>query len=300
MTGLESVLAATVRTSTPLLFAAMGELVTERAGVINIGLEGAIIGGAFAGAVAAPLIGIGGGYAAGLAAGAVMGLLLAFFVVVLRADQIIAGTAIAMLGLGLTAALYHAIYGPGGIALTVPTSAAVAIPGLSRLPVIGGPLFDQPPVTYAAYLAVPVIAWFLYRTHAGLALRAIGEAPQAARAAGVRVGRIRAFAIVFGSSLGGLAGAVLVLAQAGTFAEGMSAGRGFIAIAIVALGRWRPLGVAGAALVFGLATAMQYVVQALGWPIRYELVLMLPYALTLVALVLAPRGAAPAMLARAD
>jgi simple sugar transport system permease protein len=161
-------------------------------------------------------------------------------------------------------------------------------------------LFDQPPVTYAAYVSVPIIAWFLYRTQAGLALRAIGEAPQAANAAGVRVGRIRAFAVVFGSSFGGLAGAVLVLAQAGTFAEGMSAGRGFIAIAIVALGRWRPLGVAGAALVFGLATAMQYVVQALGWPIRYELVLMLPYALTLIALVVAPRGAAPAMLARAD
>lgn len=300
MTGLESVLAATVRTTTPLLLAAMGELVTERAGVINIGLEGAIIGGAFAGAVAAPLMGLLGGYAAGVAAGAVLGMLLAFFVVLLRADQIIAGTAIALLGLGLTAALYHAIYGAGGIALTVPTSVAVAIPVLSRLPVVGAPFFDQPPVTYLAYATIPAVAWFLYRTHTGLALRAIGEAPQAAQAAGVPVPRIRALAIVFGSSLGGLAGAVLVLAQAGTFAEGMSAGRGFIAIAIVALGRWTPLGVAGAAVVFGLATAMQYVVQTLGWPIRYELVLMMPYALTLIALVVAPRGAAPAMLARVD
>jgi simple sugar transport system permease protein len=155
-------------------------------------------------------------------------------------------------------------------------------------------------VTYGAYLTVPLVAWFLYRTHAGLALRAVGEDPHAARAAGVPVPRIRTLAIVFGSSLGGLAGAVLVLAQAGTFAEGMSSGRGFIAIAIVALGRWTPLGVAGASLVFGVATAMQYVVQALGWPIRYELVLMLPYALTLIALVVAPRGAAPAKLARVD
>jgi general nucleoside transport system permease protein len=300
MGGVESVLAATVRTTTPLLLAALGELVTERAGVINIGLEGAVIAGAFAATVGASEVGLATGYASGMVAGAVTGSLLAIFVVILRADQIITGTALSLLALGLTGALYRMVFGIAGVALSIPTSAAVRIPGLAGLPVLGSALFAQPVVTYTAYLLIPVLWWYLYRTQSGLGLRAIGEAPGAARAAGIPVGRVRVAAILFGSTLGGLAGASLVLAQAGTFAEGMSAGRGFIAIAIVALGRWTPAGVAVAALAFGLATAMQYVVQALGWPVRYELVLMLPYALTLVALVISPRSAAPAMLARSE
>lgn len=300
MTGIESVLAATVRTTTPLMLAGLGELVTERAGVINIALEGAVIAGALAATVAASATGLTGGYVAGLAAGALVGLVLAAFVVGLGADQIITGTAVSLLALGATGALYRAAFGAGGVALSIPTSAPIPVPGLVALPTIGPALFDQPAVTYLAILLIPALWWFLYRTQAGLGLRAIGEAPRAARAAGIAVGRVRTGAMVFGSSLGGLAGATLVLAQAGTFAEGMSAGRGFIAIAIVALGQWTPLGVALAAVVFGMATAMQYVVQALGLPVRYELVLMLPYALTLVALIVSPRSAAPAMLARSD
>lgn len=300
MSALEPVLAAMIRTATPLLLAGLGELVTERAGVINIGLEGAVICGALAATVAAPPLGVAGGYLSALVAGAAVGVLMATFVVVLRADQIISGTAVALLGLGLTGALYHDIYGAGGVALTVPTSRSFDIPVLSGVPVLGPALFQQPLMSYMAFLLAPALAWFLYRTHAGLSLRAVGEAPHAARAAGVAVDRFRVGAIIFGSALGGAAGGVLVLAQSGTFAEGMSAGRGFIAIAIVALGRWTPTGVLVASLVFGFATAMQYVVQALGWPLRYELVLTLPYVLTLVALVLAPRGAAPAYLARTD
>ncbi len=298
MTGLESILAATVRTTTPLLLAGLGELITERAGVINIALEGAVIAGAFAATVAASTMGVAGGYAGGLAAGAVVGILLAGFVVGLGADQIITGTALSLLALGATGALYHAVFGAGGVALSIPTSAPVRLPWLGELPVVGTAVFDQPAITYVALLLVPALWWYLYRTQSGLGLRAVGEAPWSARAAGVPVRRVRTSAIVFGAMLGGLAGATLVLAQAGTFAEGMSAGRGFIAIAIVALGRWTPVGVALAAVVFGMATAMQYVVQSLGWPVRYELVLMLPYALTLVALILSPRSAAPAMLAR--
>ncbi len=300
MTAIESVLGATVRTTTPLLLAALGELITERAGIINIALEGAVIAGAFSATVAATTVGVVSGYAWGSIAGTAVGLLLAAFVVGLRADQIITGTALSLLALGATAALYRAVFGAGGVALSIPTSPALRIPGLVALPVVGPALFDQPAVTYVAILLVPFLWWFLYRTQSGLGLRAVGEAPQSARAAGVRVRRVRVGAILFGSTLGGLAGATLVLAQAGTFAEGMSAGRGFIAIAIVALGRWTPVGVAIAAVVFGLATAMQYLVQALGWPVRYELVLMLPYVLTLVALMVSPRSAAPAMLARSD
>ncbi len=300
MMVIESMLAATVRTTTPLLLAGLGELVTERAGVINIGLEGAVIAGAFAATVTASVTGVAGGYGAGMGAGVLVGLLLAVFVVGLGADQIITGTALSLLALGATGALYRVAFGAGGVALSLPTSASVRIPGLAGLPVVGPALFDQPMVTYLAVLLIPALWWFLYRTQVGLGLRAIGEAPRSALAAGIAVDRVRTGAIIFGSALGGLAGATLVLAQAGTFAEGMSAGRGFIAIAIVALGRWTPFGVSLAAVVFGLATAMQYVVQALGLPIRYELVLMLPYALTLVALAVSPRSAAPARLARSD
>jgi general nucleoside transport system permease protein len=131
---------------------------------------------------------------------------------------------------------------------------------------------------------VPALWWWSYRTHAGLALRAVGERADAAAAAGVHARRVQFFAVLFGGSLGGLAGATLVLAQAGTFAEGMSAGRGFIAIAVVVLGRWHPAGVGLAALLFGAASALQYLFQAMGWPVPYQLFLALPYALTLAAL----------------
>jgi simple sugar transport system permease protein len=172
---------------------------------------------------------------------------------------------------------------------------------LARLPVAGPALFRQPGTTYAAYLGVPLLWWWLYRTHAGLALRAVGENPEAAATAGVRPGRVRVFALLFGGALGGLAGATLVLAQVGTFAEGMSAGRGFIAIAVVALGRWHPLGVGLAALLFGGASALQFLFQAMGWALPYQLFLALPYVLTLLALAgAAGRSAAPAALGRRE
>jgi simple sugar transport system permease protein len=201
-----------------------------------------------------------------------------------------------MLALGLTGTLFRAQGNTTAIvgAMESPT----VIPGLARIPFVGTALFAQPTITYLGYALVPAVWWWLRHTHAGLSLRAVGDAPEAARAAGVRVGFVQAGAVVFGSALGGLAGGSLVLAQAGSFAEGMSAGRGFLAVAIVALGRWRPLGVALASLVFGLAMALQFVVQAMGWNVRYELVLMIPYILTLVALGAFGKGSAPAMLGR--
>jgi ABC-type uncharacterized transport system permease subunit len=287
---------AAIRTATPLLIAAMGETVSERAGVINIGLEGCIIAGAYA----AFVVGSGtpgAGYAAAAVAGLSVGVLLTVFSVVLRRDQVIVGTALTMLGLGVTGTLFRAR--GDADALIVNTQAVVRIPILEDIPVIGSALFAQPPITYFAIVLVPAIWWFLQRTHAGLSLRAVGESPDAARVAGVRVTAVQAGAVLFGSALGGLAGGAIVLAQAGTFAEGMSAGRGFLAIAIVALGRWRPASVAAASLLFGTAMALQFVVQALGWRVRYELVLMIPYVATLAALGALGRGAAPAMLGRA-
>jgi simple sugar transport system permease protein len=291
-------LEATVRTATPLALAAAGELVAERAGIINIGLEGAILAGAF-GALVGAQHGTPAGYAAGMVAGLLAAAIFALFAVRWRANQIVAGTAVTLLSLGATGTLYRALYGAEGAALSIPTSAAVEIPGLVQLPVIGRALFGAPAVTYVAWLLVPALWWWLRRTHAGLALRAVGERPEAAVAAGIRPDRVRALAVLFGGALGGLAGATLVLAQAGTFAEGMSAGRGFIAIAIVVLGRWHAGGVGLAALVFGAASALQYLFQAMGWPVPYQLFLALPYALTLAALAgVGGRARAPENLGR--
>ncbi len=297
---LEPFLAATVRTATPLALAALGELLVERAGLINIGLEGAILAGAFGSLVGATAGGVLWGYAGAIAGGVLVAMLFAVFVIWLKADQIITGTALTLLSVGATGTLYRAMYGSSGAALSAPSSAPVALPWLSSIPVVGPALFTQPPTTYVAYVCVPLIAWWIMGTHAGLALRAIGERPEAAETAGVRVTWVRTLAVLAGGVLGGLAGGTLVLAQAGTFAEGMSAGRGFIAIAIVVLGRWHPVGVALAACVFGAASALQFAFQAMGWQIPYQLFLVVPYVLTLAGLAGAvTRTRAPAALGKA-
>jgi len=289
---------ATIRTATPLAYAALGEVVTERSGVINIGLEGIIIAGCLGGLIAAGAGGPTVGFLGGALAGLLMAALFALFVLRLKADAIITGTALTLLGLGLTGTLYRGVFGLEGAALGTPSIAPVALPGLSSLPLVGPVFFTQTVMTYLLYLLVPLLAWWLARTHTGLALRAIGESRTAAHAAGIAVDRIRWGAILFGGVMGGLCGATLVLAQVGTFTEGMSAGRGFIAIAIVVLGRWRVVGTALAALLFGGAFALQYLLQAAGWALPYQLFLALPYLLTLILLAaLRGRAEAPAELA---
>ncbi|MCU0626293.1 MAG: ABC transporter permease, partial [Gemmatimonadaceae bacterium] len=217
----------------------------------------------------------------------------------IRADQIIAGTAITLLGLGLTGALNRVLFGERGPGLELPTLAPVAIPGLAQLPIIGSALFRQPLPTYLAYAAIGIAWWWLFRTHGGLALRATGENPDAVRAAGLAPARQQWAGLLAGGLGAGLAGGTLVLAQVGTFTEAMSAGRGFVAIAIVALGRWHPGGAALAALVFGAASALQYTLQSAGSTLPYQLFLALPYALTLVALAIASgRYRGPAALGR--
>ena len=299
MNALETFLEGTVRTATPLGFAALGETVVERSGVINIGLEGAIIAGAFGAFVAAGSGSVWIGFAGAAAAGIVVAAFFAFFAIHIRADQIITGTAITLLGLGITATLYRQLYGVTGAALSTPTMGVMEIPLLSDIPIIGRGLFAQPPIAYVLYALVPATWWWMYRTHSGLGLRATGEDPRAVIAAGVFAKRVQIMSVLFGGAMGGIAGGVLVIAQAGSFAEGMSAGRGFIAIAIVVLGRWHPLGVAAAALVFGAASALQYFFQAMGWPLPYQVFLALPYVLTLLGLAgIAGRVVAPASLGR--
>ena len=276
--------AAAVRVATPLMLAATGETVAERSGVINLGLEGMMLAGALAATLGATGGGPWAGVAAGVGAGIALALLFAAIAIGARANQIIAGTAVTLGAVGLTGTIYRQAYGAGGAGLDVPTLPALPLPGLSELPVVGPALFNQPAPTYLALLAIPAVWWGLYRTRAGLALRATGESAAMARAAGVRPLLVRTVATAIGGAFAGLAGATLVLAQVGTFAERMTAGRGYVAIAIVVLGRWHPVGVAVASLVFGAASALQYLFQTLGLTVPYQLFLMLPYGLTLLAL----------------
>jgi general nucleoside transport system permease protein len=286
--------------ATPLLFAATGETITERSGVINLGIEGIMLAGALAAAIGATIWGPWGGLGMAALAGMLAAAVFALLAIGARADQVITGTAVTLAMVGLTGTIYRQAYGTQGVGLSIPTFSELPIPGLSRIPVLGPGFFQQPIPTYLVFAALPLVWWVLFRTRMGLALRATGEAAAMARATGVRTTLIRSVATVIGGAFVGLGGATLVLAQVGTFAERMTAGRGFLAIAIVVLGRWHPGGIAVAALLFGLATALQFLFQALGVQAPYQLFLMLPYLLTLLALAGAVgRVRAPADLGRA-
>lgn len=282
-----NVLHATLIAATPLLLAALGETLVERAGVINIGLEGILLIGAFVGMVGSyftgsPCIGL----FLGAAAGVLLALLFASFTIGLGADQVVVGISINLLAAGLTGVLYRGIFGVTGQALIVKTFAPLSLPLLSSLPFFGSALFQHTLLVYVALLTVPLCAIMLFHTRAGLQLQAVGEHPQAAETLGVSVRWVRTFVLGIEGLLGGLAGSYLSLAYSNTFIEGMSAGRGFIALAIVIFGRWKPIGVLYGALFFGAATALQFQLQALGSTIPYQFVLMLPYGLTLLALAL--------------
>lgn len=277
-------LAAAVRVATPLLLAATGETVTQRSGVLNLGLEGMMLAGALAATLGATASGPWTGVVFAVLAGMLLAGVFALVTIGARADQVIAGTAITLGAVGLTGTIYRQAYGAAGAGLDLPTLAPIPIPVLSTLPVLGPALFSQPAPTYLGLLAVPAVWWLLFRTRIGLALRATGESATVARAAGVPTRLVRVIATLFGGGCAGLAGATLVLAQVGTFAERMTAGRGYVAIAIVVLGRWHPVGVAVAALAFGAAMALQFLFQTLGLETPYQLFLMLPYVLALLAL----------------
>jgi simple sugar transport system permease protein len=296
---MEALLEATLRLAAPLLLAALGELLVERAGVVNIGIEGTMLLGAFAAfsvAVASgcPSLGVASAALAGAAAGG----LFAVFAVVRRTDQIVVGMALNLLAAGATGLAARALY--AGAAPAAPSVSPWPLPGLSELPVVGPALFSHTPFVYAGWLAALALGLFLTRTRAGLRLRAVGESARAADAEGVPVQRVRILGLLFGGALVGVGGASLSLALADTFTEQMTAGRGFIALAVVVFGGWRAGGVLLAALFFGGATALQFRLQARGLGIPYPVFLMLPYAVTLGVLALATRRArAPADLGRA-
>jgi simple sugar transport system permease protein len=224
------------------------------------------------------------GLTLGAISGVILSMIFALLTVGLGANQIVAGISINLFAVGLTGVWYRGIFGVTGQALIVTTLEPVALPVLRDLPFLGHILFQHTPLVYFALLLVPLFSFLLFRTRGGLQLQAVGEHPQAAETLGISVPQTRALSLLVEGLLAGIAGSYLSLAYANTFIEGMSAGRGFIALAIVIFGRWYPTGVLAAALFFGGATALQFHLQALGSTLPYQFVLMLPYILTLLAL----------------
>lgn len=279
-------LAAAIRIATPLVFAALGGILSERAGVFAVGLEGMLLTGAFAAIVGAWASGSAlAGILLALAGGAALGLIVALVAVRYRADNMVTGLTANILALGLTSYLLRILAGGGRpVAIHLTPLPAWPIPGLADLPVLGPLLFTQPPLTYVAALGCLALSLFLRRTQAGLTLRATGENPEAVFASGVEPLRVRMVAVVACGAVAGLGGAVLSLQQVGTFTDGMTGGRGYLALASLIVGRWNPWGAAAACLVFGAAEAFELRLQSFGVPVSSYVVQMAPYLIALAVL----------------
>ncbi len=292
-------LTAGVRLATPLIFAALGGIFSERSGVINIGLEGMMVAGTFGAYLGASLTqNVFGGVVGGLLAGALLGWLFAFLCIRFRADQVVLGTAVNIFALGLTSFFFRAMY-RAGIPATMPSFDRWPIPGLARIPVLGEIFFDQVPLVYLAYVLVPLMTWVLFRTTWGLKLRGVGEYPLAASTAGINVFRMRYLAVTLSGAMAGLGGAFLSIGELSSYVEGLVSGRGFIALAAVIFGGWHPLRASLACLLFGTADALQLRLQGMGLPIPYEFLLMFPYVLTLATFVFfAGKASSPASLGK--
>jgi len=284
-------LTAMIATGTPLLFGALGEVMAERSGVLNLALEGSMLAGALISfLVAWRTHHLWLGLLVGAIAGVAVALVMAFLCVSLLTNQVVTGTVLNILALGVTNFVYAQV---AGTALSPPHVSLfpnVVIPGLSHLRFIGPVLFQNPLLVYIAILLVPASGWFLYHTRGGLALRATGEDPRAVASVGMSVLRIRYLAVLYAGLMAGIGGAYLVLGQVGFYTPNVTAGRGFVAIAIVVFGRWNPYRILGAAAFFGATEALQERLQALGISLPAQFLLMLPYLLVVVALLVSIRG----------
>lgn len=277
-------LVAAVMMSTPLLFGALAEVYVERTGVMNTAIEGIFLMGAWAGFVVAYATGsLWLGLAGAVAAGVLVALLYGVICIYLRQDQVVVGTAINILAIGLSAFLFRAAFGTPLIPLTVEPFKHLPIPLLSRIPVLGEVFFNQNILTYSLYVIAPIMIWALYKTSVGLTLRSAGENPTAVDVAGINVNRVRLLAMLLAGVLCGVAGAFYSIGYLGLFTETMIGGRGWIAFAICFLGNWKPKGAVVGTLVFGVAEAVAIQMQSSGnLRIPNELFIALPYFLTIV------------------
>jgi ABC-type uncharacterized transport system permease subunit len=286
------ILAASIRLATPILLAALGEIFNERAGILNLGLEGTMLMGALSGFLGAFLTGnLWVGLLAGIMTGILFGLLMGFMSITVKANQVVAGLGITILGGGLSTLLFRLAFGLRTTPPTLDIFPAAPIPWLSDLPGLGPVLFQHNVLVYLALILTPLAALALYRTHFGLAIRAVGESPDAVDTRGLSVSWIRYLSLIIGGALAGLGGSYLVLGSLGLFWTQMTAGRGFIAIAVVVFSKWDPARALLGAWVFGLASALQISLQTLRVPIASELLLMLPYLITIIVLISVSRRA---------
>ncbi len=283
MDFISEALTVAVVLAAPLLLAALGELVAERSGVLNLGLEGMMLVGAAAGALTAyHTHSLWDAFAVGLLAGAAMGAIHAFFAVGLNANQIVAGLTLAIFGAGISSFIGDSV---SGIPIA-PRLDNIRIPGLADLPVVGDAFFNQDLMVYLSILALPIVSLFLSRTRAGAALRACGSSPAAADAAGLPVRRIRWVATIFGGALAGLAGAYISCAYARIWSDNLTAGRGWIALALVIFAAWRPWALLPGAIIFGFLDATNFQLQTRGVGISADWLGMMPYVFTIVVLIL--------------
>ena len=290
-TVLAGIAFSAIRLATPYLYAAIGETFGQRAGVLNLGVDGIMLMGAFSAFYVALNTGnLWLGLLGGALVGLLMGLLMAFISVTLKAEQGISGIGLYLFGLGLSSLLFRTTI---GTVTTITGFQPVAIPLLSQLPLVGEILFDQNILVYGAFLLVPVSWWVIERTTLGLKIRAVGQNPAAADALGVSVNGVRYFCVSLGGLLAGVAGASLSIALTNLFQDNLTSGLGFIAVALVYFGGWRPLGVMLGALLFSAVNAFQLWMQVLGVQISANVAVMLPYLLTIVALAVAVNRARP-------
>jgi len=288
MASLQDIIVLTLAAGTPLVMAALGELVVEKAGVLNLGVEGMmLVGAVVAFIVAADTRSAWLGVAAGIAAGDALSFVFAVLTLSLLANQVAAGLALALFGVGLSA-----FVGKSYVNAVIAGLPPLAIPVLSDLPLVGRLVFGENPLVYVSLLLFAGVHWFLYRTRAGLTLRAVGEAPDSAHAIGLSVVRVRYAAVLFGGACAGLAGAFLAVAYTPMWAEGMSAGRGWIALALVVFATWKPWRVLLGAYLFGGVTLASFQAQAGGLALPSQVLSMLPYVATIVVLALISRDAA--------
>lgn len=281
-----AILLTVTTAATPLLIAAIGELVVERSGVLNLGVEGMIIMGAVSGFIAGYLTGSPWlGLLAAIVVGALYSLLFGFMVLTLATNQVATGLSLTLLGLGLSGMIGAEFVGTPGEKLP-----NIHIPWLSDLPVVGSLVFGQDPVAYVSIALTFGVAWFLFRTRAGLTLRAIGDSHGSAHALGISVVAYRYLAVIFGGACAGLAGGYLSLVYTPQWTENMSAGRGWISLALVVFASWRPWRVLGGAYIFGAVWIGQLHAQALGIPVPGQVLAAAPYAATILVLVLISRN----------
>lgn len=283
--------------ATPLIFGALGGVIGERAGVVNIAIEAQLLAGAFSAAVAASVAGSPwAGLVAAMGAGMLVALVLGVFTITYYVDQVIVGVVLNVLVIGLTTFLFRQVLGPNTEALNSPeTFNAIAIPVLSEIPVLGPILFRQSFIVYLMYIVVALVWFGMYRTRWGLRLRAVGEHPQAADTVGIRVLATRYRAILLAGAVAGLGGAFYTLVSVPRFNQEMTAGAGFIALAAVIFGKWDPIKATLAALLFGFASNLQGVLSVIGSPVPSQFMLMLPYVVTIFAVAgLVGRSRAPA------